>query len=141
MRVVCAILVAISCAPLLAGGTPDSAVTAPRNPAFQPAPRPPLYFPVEAPKPLPSGPELAERIRQWRESGGAVVLVSQKQPEDEFRPISELPPEEKVPAVRLVVAAYVFVVLGLFAYVLSIARRLNHVGREIARLDAQLKQR
>jgi CcmD family protein len=61
--------------------------------------------------------------------------------DDGFKPVSELPPEEKLPAAPMLVAAYVFVALALFAYVLSLARRLNAVSREIGRIDAQLKQR
>jgi CcmD family protein len=140
VRAVCALLIVFSCVPLAAGGQPDSAVEGPRNPAFPPAPLPPLYFPRDVHNRVPLTPELIERINHREQSGGRIVRVSQKQPESEFRPISELPPEEKLPAGPMLVAAYVFVVLALFVYVISIARRLNAVGREIARLDAQLKR-
>ena len=59
---------------------------------------------------------------------------------EEFKPISELPPEEKLPAAPMLVAAYIFVLLAFFAYVLSIARRMRSVTQEIARLETDLKR-
>ena len=40
----------------------------------------------------------------------------------------------------LLIAAYSLVVVGLFVYVLSVARRLRHVQRELSRLEADLKR-
>lgn len=62
------------------------------------------------------------------------------EPQDEFRPISELPPEEKLAAGPLLVAAYVIVFLLLFAYVYSLAKRFGGVKAEIDRLEADIKQ-
>ena len=59
---------------------------------------------------------------------------------EEFKPLSELPPEEKLPAAPMLVAAYIFVLLAFFAYVLSIARRMRSVTQEIARLETDLKR-
>ena len=81
----------------------------------------------------------------------ALLLVSafataptaqQPKPErqDEFVPISELPPEEQLPAQPLVIGAYAFAWLALGGYVLSVARRLDHVQREIARLEVEAKR-
>jgi len=109
----------------------------PRNPALPPEPPPPLYFPDPFETLRRPGARAAMRAPQ---SGGA-VLNRQTKPTDGFVPISELPPEEKLPAAPMLVGAYVFVVVALFAYVLSLARRVNAVGRDIARLDAQLKRR
>jgi CcmD family protein len=42
-----------------------------------------------------------------------------------------LPPEEQLPAARLLIAAYGFVWVALMAYVWSIWRRLTRVEREL----------
>ena len=142
VRVFCALLIFMSCAPLTAAGQHDAVARTPPNPAFPPASPPPLYFSSRKPgEPLAS--EDLRRLQRYgvvRIPNAKVVVISQRQPEDEFRPISELPLTETLPAGRMLVAAYVFVVLALFVYVLSIARRLNAVGRDIARIDAQLKR-
>lgn len=62
------------------------------------------------------------------------------QQQEEFVPIDELPPQDQLPAAPLLVAAYICVVLALFAYLISVARRLTVVQREIERLDADLKR-
>jgi CcmD family protein len=61
-------------------------------------------------------------------------------PDDEFTPISELPPDERLPAAPMLVGAYAFVALAIFAYLVSLSRRLQGVAREIARLEAQIKR-
>ncbi|MBI1872804.1 MAG: CcmD family protein [Acidobacteria bacterium] len=69
--------------------------------------------------------------------------VSEAQPkqpprgQDEFVPVNDLPPSEQLPAAPLLVAAYAFVWVVLFAYVWSLWRRLGQVEREIAQLDAR----
>ena len=74
----------------------------------------------------------------------AVPLLGQQpaQPEqqNEFVPIDQLPPQDQLPAAPLLVAAYSVVMLGLFAYVLSVARRLTTVQRELERLESDLKK-
>jgi CcmD family protein len=60
--------------------------------------------------------------------------------QEEFRPVSELPPQEQYPVLPLLVGAYVFVVVVLFVYLFSLARRLSVVQREVDRLDADLKR-
>jgi hypothetical protein len=64
------------------------------------------------------------------------------QPEQptEFVPIDQLPPQEQMPAAPLLVSAYSFLVLALFAYVVSVARRLSTVQREVERLETDLKR-
>lgn len=60
-------------------------------------------------------------------------------PKDEYVPISELPPQEQFPAARLVISAYSVVIIVLFLYVGSVARRLSAVQREVERLEADVK--
>jgi CcmD family protein len=66
------------------------------------------------------------------DGGGAAAA-----PPDEFVPISEVPPEEQIPAITLVAAAYGFVWVAVFAYVWSLGRRIQAAEREIARLEAK----
>lgn len=77
--------------------------------------------------------------------GAAPMLSAAVQPpspeaQEEFLPINELPPQEQYPVLPLLVGAYVFVVVVLFLYLFSLARRLTVVQREIERLDADLKR-
>jgi CcmD family protein len=64
----------------------------------------------------------------------------QTEQQDEFRPLSELPPQDQLPAAPLLVSAYAVVLLALFFYVLSVARRLNTVQREVQRLESDIKR-
>ena len=73
--------------------------------------------------------------------GLASVVSAQPPRQDEFVPVSELPPTEQLPAAPLLVGAYVFVLVALFVYVLSIARRVGAVRQEVARLEGELKAR
>ena len=57
---------------------------------------------------------------------------------DEFVPIDQLPQAEQIPAANLLVAAYAFVWLAVFAYVVSVSRRLGTVEREMERLERDL---
>ena len=72
----------------------------------------------------------------------STVALHAQQPEavDEFVPIDELPPQDQLPAAPLLVTAYAFVVLALFAYMMSVARRLGGVQRDLERLQAELKR-
>jgi hypothetical protein len=63
------------------------------------------------------------------------------QQQDEFVPISELPPQDRMPAAPLLIGAYVFVLAVLFLYVLSVARRLTALQRDVARLEGDLAKR
>jgi CcmD family protein len=65
---------------------------------------------------------------------------SQPQQQDEFVPISQLPAQDQLPAAPLLVTAYAFVWLALFAYVVSVARRLAGVQREVERLESDIKR-
>jgi CcmD family protein len=70
--------------------------------------------------------------------GAATAAGAQPQPSpDEFVPISEVPPEEQIPAITLVATAYGFVWVAVFAYVWSLGRRIQAAEREIARLESK----
>jgi CcmD family protein len=69
-----------------------------------------------------------------------MIYAQQPEPQDEFVPIDELPPQDQLPAAPLLVAAYAFVVLALFGYLLSVARRLGAVQRDLDRLESDLKR-
>ena len=60
--------------------------------------------------------------------------------QNEFVPIDQLPPTEQLAAGPLLVAAYAFVVVVLFLYLLSLARRLTVVQREVERLEADMRR-
>ena len=67
-----------------------------------------------------------------------VSAVAQPQPSpDEFIPISEVPPEEQIPAITLIAAAYGFVWVAVVGYVWSLGRRLQAAEREIAGLERE----
>jgi CcmD family protein len=74
----------------------------------------------------------------------AAGAAAQQQPrpaqQDEFVPISELPPQDQLPSAPLVVAAYGFAWLAIGGYLFSVAKRLTTVQREIARLEADTKR-
>ena len=70
----------------------------------------------------------------------AVAQPPRPEPQDEFVPISELPPQDQLPSAPLLIGAYAFVWLALGGYVLSVARRLNSVQREVERLDTDVKK-
>lgn len=60
--------------------------------------------------------------------------------QDGFIPIDQLPPTEQLPAAPLLITAYAFVWVALFAYVLSVARRLTKVQQEVERLEADVRR-
>ena len=59
-------------------------------------------------------------------------------PVDEFVPVSQLPPQDQLPAAPLLVGAYAFVWLALFGYVVSVGRRLSKVQHEVERLESDI---
>ncbi len=65
---------------------------------------------------------------------------SQPSQQNEFIPIDQLPPQEQLAAAPLLIGAYAFVLIVLFLYVYSVARRLTNVQRELDRLDTTIKQ-
>ena len=79
-------------------------------------------------------------------AGGAAPLSAQQpapaapQQQDEFIPIDQLPPQDQLPAAPLLIGAYAFVLVALFLYVFSVARRLATVQREVERLEGDMKR-
>ncbi len=71
---------------------------------------------------------------------GLVLVAQQPTRQDEFVPITQLPPQEQMAAAPLLIGAYVFVLVVLFAYVFRVARRLQNVQQELNRLDSTFKQ-
>jgi CcmD family protein len=73
----------------------------------------------------------------------APILAVQAQPpeqQEEFLPVDELPPSEQMPAAPLLISAYIFVVVVLFLYLVSVSRRLGVVQREVERLEGDIKR-
>ena len=73
------------------------------------------------------------------------ALAQQPQPQpappaatDEFVPISQLPPQDQLPAAPLLISAYAFVWVALFGYLLSVGRRLTKVQSEVQRLESDI---
>jgi CcmD family protein len=73
-------------------------------------------------------------------SWGMVAGAQPPKQQEGFLPIDQLPPTESMPAAPLLIAAYAFVMIVLFVYVLSVARRLSAVQQELNRLDATIRQ-
>ncbi|MCC7123716.1 MAG: CcmD family protein [Acidobacteria bacterium] len=68
--------------------------------------------------------------------GTPAVTLAQPQPSaDEFEPMTEVPPEEQIPAINLVAAAYGFVWVVVVGYVWTLGRRLQKAEGEIAALE------
>ena len=64
----------------------------------------------------------------------------QNEQETGFVPVSQLPPQDQLPAAPLLVTAYSFVWLALFGYLVSVAQRLSKVQREVERLESDMKR-
>lgn len=77
-------------------------------------------------------------VAVWMISG-LILAAQQPTRQDEFVPIDQLPPQDQLPAAPLLIAAYAFVLVVLFLYVYSVARRLTNVQRELDRLDTTIK--
>lgn len=76
---------------------------------------------------------------------GALPVATAAQPKQQtelegFVRYDQLPQTEQIPAARLLIAAYAVVIVVLFLYVLSVARRLNTVQREVERLESDVKR-
>jgi CcmD family protein len=78
-------------------------------------------------------------ILLWGGTGGSFLDTARaSQPpagqaaQDEFVPIDQLPPEDRLPAAPLLVGAYGFVWVALLGYFWSLWRRLGRVERELA---------
>ena len=71
---------------------------------------------------------------------GVGAAAQQPKPQEEWISINELPAQDQLPAAPLLISAYAFVLVALFFYVFSVARRLTKVQQEISQLDSTIKQ-
>ena len=69
-----------------------------------------------------------------------MLLAQQPEQQNEFIPIDQLPPQDQLPAAPLLIAAYAIVMVALFVYVVSVARRLGAVQKELERLESDMKR-
>jgi CcmD family protein len=66
--------------------------------------------------------------------------VAQPQPSpDEFIPLSEVPPEEQIPAFTLIGAAYGFIWVAVVGYVWYLGRRLQQAEADLAALERKAR--
>ena len=65
---------------------------------------------------------------------------AQPDPLDGFVSIDQLPPQDQLPAAPLLVAAYSFVVMALFVYLVTVSRRLSAVKQDIERLESDVRR-
>jgi CcmD family protein len=73
-------------------------------------------------------------------AAGPCVLAAQPQPSpDEFVPVDEIPPEEQIPAINLIAAAYGFVWIAVVGYVWSLGRRLQQAEADLAALERKAR--
>ena len=73
-------------------------------------------------------------------AGPAAPAFAQPKPSpDEFVPLAEAPPEEQIPAINLVAAAYGFVWIVVVGYVWSLGKRLQQAEAEIAALERKAR--
>ena len=75
-----------------------------------------------------------------------VSLSAQEQPpkrpaQDEFVPLSELPPQEQLPAAPLLIAAYSVAWIVVAGYLFAIWRRMGRVEQELAEVSRRVQQR
>lgn len=61
--------------------------------------------------------------------------IQPQPPQEEFVPIDQVPPEDRLPAAPLLVAAYAVVWVVVFGYLWSIRRRASALDRELADLS------
>jgi CcmD family protein len=65
--------------------------------------------------------------------------VAPQEGQGEFVPLSQLPPEEQLPATPLVFIAYGLLWLAVLVYVVTIRRRQDAVQKELDGLKRQLR--
>jgi len=69
------------------------------------------------------------------------VLLFAQEPQSEFRPVTEIPASEQMPAVPLVIAAYAFVWMAFLAYTWVMWRKLGKVEQDLSSLSKQLSNK
>jgi CcmD family protein len=72
---------------------------------------------------------------------GTGTVVTAQPGQTEFKPVTEVPASEQLPAPRLVIAAYSFAWIAVLAYLWLMWRRLNKVEQEISTLSVQLAKK
>ena len=72
---------------------------------------------------------------------GMNALVFGQPGQTEFVPVTELPASEQLPAAPLLIAAYAFVWVAVFAYLWLIWRKLGKVEQEISQLSSQVAKK
>lgn len=73
-------------------------------------------------------------------AGGFPPVVAAQQPQptpDEFVPMTEVPPEEQLPAPTMLAAAYGFAWIAILGYFWVVSRRVGRVEAELRRLEGQ----
>lgn len=73
-------------------------------------------------------------------SGEPGALGKLEQPQEEFVPIDQIPPEDQLPAAPLLIAAYGIVWVVIFAYLWSIWRRLSAVESDLQELSKKVSR-
>jgi CcmD family protein len=81
----------------------------------------------------PAGP-MVSRASAWQPRG------EPPRSPDEFVPVSELPPNEQLPAAPLLVAAYAVAWVAVLAYVWSLWRRLGRVQQELRAVRGRVER-
>ena len=74
-------------------------------------------------------------------SAPAMAQSQPPQPQDGFVAVGDAPVQEQIPAAPLLIGAYMVVLGGLFVYVVSLAKRLTAVQRDVDRLERDLARR
>lgn len=72
---------------------------------------------------------------------GAAAQPPPRAAQDEFVPIDQLPPDEKLPAAPLLIAAYSVAWVVIAGYLFSIKQRLGRVEREIGDVSRRIQER
>ena len=72
--------------------------------------------------------------------GPHVAFAQPPEQQGEYVALEDLPPQEQLPAAPLLVSAYAVVMFGIFVYVVSVARRVSAVQKEIERLESEMKR-
>ena len=76
-------------------------------------------------------------------AGGHTAVAAQpaQAPQDQFVPISDIPPEDQLPAAPLLVATYSLLWALAIGYLWTIWRRLGTVERELADVSRRVAER
>ncbi len=76
----------------------------------------------------------------WVAHPGAFGAQQPPPTQEEFVPIDELPPEDRLPAAPFLIAAYSIVWILAFGYFWLVSRRLTDVERELTELSRRVGQ-